>query len=84
MPAVPGPDGAVAGIAPLADFCQHAWVGRDKLSIDYRPVPPPTPIWRLPSKAVEAWRRHGRSRLWRDVRQYSAWRIDRLRRSLGV
>lgn len=84
VPAAPGPDGAVAGIAPLADFCQHAWVGRDKLSIDYRPVPPPTPIWRLPSKAVEAWRRHGRSRLWRDVRQYSAWRIDRLRRSLGV
>lgn len=83
VPARRLPDGAVDGIAPLADFCQRSWVGRDKLPVDFRPVPPPTPIWRLPQKALAAYRRHGRSRLMADLRQYTAWRMDQLRHHLG-
>ncbi len=38
------------------------------------PGPPPTPVWRLPLRAVTYLRMGGLPRLWREVRSYLRWR----------
>jgi GT2 family glycosyltransferase/glycosyltransferase involved in cell wall biosynthesis len=38
------------------------------------PGPPPTPVWRLPLRAITYVRTGGMSRLWREARSYVRWR----------
>jgi len=84
VPAVVLDDGSVAGIEPLGDYCQNAWVGAAKRPVSQAPEPPRTPLLRLPGRAWASLRRRGPAQLWYDVREYLTWRIRLLRQSLGV